>query len=105
ALWRIFMDGASRIISTAQNLGVAEEALVDGFRLAANTPELADMLPDKPGDFDPYDPDNGKWMSKKNGAYRMELSMVPDGLEDVLDVSGGLPAWSVTTATRTGGRS
>lgn len=105
ALWRIFMDGAARVVSTAQNLGVAEESLVDGFRIAARTPELADMLPDKPGEPNPFDPDCGKWMSKKNGAYRMELSRVPEGLEDVLDISGGLPSWSVTTASRTGGRS
>lgn len=105
ALWRLFVDGASRVISSAQNLTVAEEALVDGFRMAARTPELRMLLPDKPGERDPFDPDCGAWMSKKNGSYRMDLCAVPDGLEDVLDLSGGLPAWSVVTSARTGGRS
>lgn len=105
ALWRLFVDGAARVISSAQNLSVAEEALVAGFHMAARTPDLRELLPDKPGPPDPFDPDHGAWMSKVNGKYRMDLAGIPPGLEDSLDVTGGLPSWSVTTASRTGGRS
>lgn len=105
ALWRMFVDGASEIISTAQNLDVAESSLDDGFRMAAQCEVLRPYLPNRPGVADPYDPYRGASMNRTNGKFRMDLARMPEGLESVLDVTGGLPSWRVQTATRKGGRS
>lgn len=98
-LWRLFVDGAAEILSTAQNLAVAEKTLKDAFKIAKNTPAMVKYLPHRV--------ERGKWvpfMRTANGSNQIELSSVPVGLEDVLDVSGAMPAWFVV-ATNGGGRS
>lgn len=98
-LWRLFYDGASEMISTAQNLTVAETTLDDAFNLARSHPEMAEYLP--------YRMERGKWvpyMRTANGSHRIELSSVPEDLEHVLDAAGSMPAWYVV-ANNGGGRS
>lgn len=98
-LWRLFVDGAAEILSTAQNLAVAEKTLKDAFKIAKATPVMAKYLP--------YRMERGQWvpfMRTANGSNQIELSSVPDGLEHVLDVFGAMPAWYVV-ATNGGGRS
>lgn len=41
ALWRMYVDGASLVIGTAQNLDVAEEAWTGAVEMAEGVPELA----------------------------------------------------------------
>lgn len=92
-LWRLFTDGASEILSSAQNLANAERALGDSFKMATRCPALADYLP--------YRMERGKWvpyMRQANGSNQIELAAVPPGLEGVLDISGAMPAWYVIAA-------
>lgn len=92
-LWRLFVDGASEILSSAQNLSNAERALADSFKLAKNTPSLVKYLP--------YRMERGNWvpyMRMVNGGKQIELASVPPGLEGVLDISGAMPAWYVVAA-------
>lgn len=98
-LWRLFVDGAAEILSTAQNLAVAEKTLKDAFKIARANDVLAKYLP--------YRVERGNWvpfMRTANGSNQIELATVPPGLEDVLDVAGAMPAWFVV-ATNGGGRS
>lgn len=100
-LWRLFVYGASEIVSAAQKLTVAETTLTDAFKIAAWDPVLSDFLPDDPrprnNEF------NGKWMRETNGSKQIELIAAP--VPGRLDVFNQLPTWSVTTADRKGGRS
>lgn len=92
-LWRLFTDGASEILSSAQNLTNAERALGDSFKMATRCPALADYLP--------YRMERGKWvpyMRQANGSNQIELAAVPPGLEGVLDISGAMPSWYVIAA-------
>lgn len=92
-LWRLFADGASEILSSAQNLSNAERALKDSFKLAKNTPVLAKYLP--------YRNERGNWvpyMRMVNGGKQIELASVPPGLENALDIAGAMPAWYVVAA-------
>lgn len=98
-LWRLFYDGASEMISTAQNLAVAEGTLDDAFNMAKAHEEMTAFLP--------YRMDRGKWvpyMRTANGSHRIELASVPPDLEHVLDAAGTMPAWYVV-ANNGGGRS
>lgn len=98
-LWRLFFDGAAEMISTAQNLQVAEDTLADAFKLAKKDPELASYLPHRM--------ERGKWvtyMRTANGSNRIELAAVPEDLEGVLDVAEAMPTWYVV-ANNGGGRS
>lgn len=92
-LWRLFSDGASEILSTAQNLSNAERSLRDAFKMASRNPTLARYLP--------YRNERGNWvpyMRQANGSNQIELSTVPPGLENVLDISGAMPSWYVIAA-------
>lgn len=98
-LWRLFLDGASEVLSSAQNLRVAEKDLANTFKMAKRSPELAQYLP--------YRVERGQWvpyMRTANGSNQIELAHIPDDLEDVLDISGAMPVWYVV-ATNGGGRS
>lgn len=92
-LWRLFSDGASEILSSAQNLSNAERSLKDAFKMAARNPTLARYLP--------YRMERGNWvpyMRQANGSNQIELSTPPPGLEGVLDISGAMPSWYVIAA-------
>ena len=96
-LWRLFMDGASEILSTAQNLQVAEDTLADAFKMARREPLLARYLP--------YRSERGKWvpyMRTANGSNQIELAEAPESVADVLDVSGAMPTWYVVAANGAG---
>lgn len=98
-LWRMFMDGASEIISTAQNLRVAEDTLKDAFNIAQKNPSLRKYFPHRN--------EGGKhvpWMRQTNGSHQIELASIPPGLENTLDVGGAMPTWYVVAANG-GGRS
>ncbi|KAA8723002.1 hypothetical protein F4V58_06630 [Corynebacterium phocae] len=98
-LWRLFYDGASEMISTAQNLSVAEDTLADAFAMARRNPEMAAFLP--------YRMERGRWvpyMRTANGSNRIELARIPQDLAGVLDVAATMPAWYVV-ANNGGGRS
>lgn len=99
-LWRMFVDGASEILSAAQGLNVAEGTLADAFSMAKRVPELSRYLPMRRerGKTVPY-------MRTANGSNQMELASIPAGLEDVLDVSGDMPTWYVVPTNSGGGRS
>lgn len=100
-LWRLFVFGASEIVSAAQKLTVAEDTLKDAFKIAAHNEVLREYLPNDPR---PKDNEfNGAWMRETNGSKQIELCKVP--VPGRLDVFGTLPTWSVTTADRKGGRS
>lgn len=97
-LWRLFYDGASEILSAAQNLTVAEGALDTAFKLVKNNPDLSVFLPyrNQRGKVEPY-------MRLANGSHRMELQTLPDTIDpSILDIGGSMPLWYVV-ATRTGG--
>lgn len=99
-LWRMFSDGASEILSSAQDLSVAEGTLADAFSLAKASEELAALLP--------WRMDRGEWvpfMRTANGSNMIQLAEVPPGLERVLDLSRVMPKWSVVATNRGGGRS
>ena len=100
-LWRLFIFGASEIVSSAQKLTVAEATLEDAFKIAAWQPVLRGFLPDDPRPKDGRF--NGAWMRETNGNKQIELNAAP--VPEKLDVFGALPTWSVTTADRKGGRS
>ncbi|MCT1450637.1 terminase [Corynebacterium sp. p3-SID1194] len=92
-LWRLFADGASEILSSAQNLSNAERSLGDSFKMAVRSPVLAKYLP--------YRMERGNWvpyMRTVNGGNQIELASVPPGLEGVLDISGAMPSWYVVAA-------
>ena len=92
-LWRLFADGASEILSSAQNLSNAERSLADSFKMAVRSDALAKYLP--------YRMERGRWvpyMRQANGSNQIELSTVPLGLEGVLDISGAMPSWYVVAA-------
>lgn len=99
-LWRLFSDGAAEILSSAQDLSVAEGTLKSAFTMARQEPELTAFLP--------WRMDRGEWvpyMRTMNGANAIHLAACPDGLEHVLDVAGEMPKWSVVATNRGGGRS
>lgn len=99
-LWRLFSDGAAEILSSAQDLSVAEGTLKDAFAMAKKEPELTALLP--------WKMDRGEWvpyMRMTNGSQAIHLAAVPAGLEHVLDVAGTMPSWSVVATNRGGGRS
>lgn len=99
-LWRMFLDGASEILSAAQSLNIAEGTLRAAFRMAARTPALDAYLPhrNERGKIVPF-------MRTANGSNQLVLDSVPDYLEDVLDVSGAMPSWYVVPTNTGGGRS
>ncbi len=102
-LWRLFVFGASGIISTAQNLKYAEGTLADAFRIAAFNPVLSQWLRDNTR-ADEDDEFNGKYITRVNGGHMFKLTGAPvDGAVDL--AKDGPPFWSVTTSTRKGGRS
>lgn len=92
-LWRLFADGASEILSSAQNLSNAERSLRDSFKMAVRSPVLSKYLP--------YRMERGNWvpyMRTVNGGNQIELASVPPGLESALDIAGAMPAWYVVAA-------
>lgn len=93
-LWRLFMDGASEVLSTAQKLSVAEGALKAGFDLVKKDPRFTKYLPHRTekGVQVPY-------MRETNGDKRLALTRPPRGLEHVLDAAGTPPQWVVTAAS------
>lgn len=99
-LWRLFVDGAAEILSTAQTLKVAEDTLDDAFNIAKKIPALRKYLP--------FRNDRGEWnpfMRTANGSHQLELATVPPGLEEVLDVAGAPPSWFVVATNAGAGRS
>lgn len=92
-LWRMFSDGASEILSMAQNLQNAERSLRDAFKLAAKNETLAKYLPWRL-DKDRMVP----YMRKTNGSNQIELGQLPPGLAGSLDVFGAMPSWYVVAA-------
>ena len=100
-LYRLFVFGASEIVSAAQKLVVAEDTLASAFRIAAWNPVLRKYLPDDPRAGDKSL--NGAKIRETNGNHRIELIAAP--VPERLDIFGKMPTWSVTTTDRKGGRS
>lgn len=99
-LWRLFLEGASEILSAAQSLNIAEETLQSAFLMAKRIPVLEKYLTHRN--------ERGirtAYMRRANGGNQIELSAVPAGLEDVLDVDGAMPSWYVVPTNSGGGRS
>lgn len=87
-LWRLFVDGASKILSMSQNLQNAERALREAFEIAEQSPPLRALLPHRmeDGKYKPF-------MRTANGSNQISLTRAPTGLEHVLDLAGTPPMW------------
>lgn len=103
ALWRLYVYGASEILSTAQSLGDAENTLEKAFLIACWNPVLRWWLPDNARADEDDDQYNGAYRPRGNGKPSMKLRAAP--VPEALDLAGVLPTWSLGVTSRKGGRS
>ena len=99
-LWRMFIEGASEILSAAQSLAVAQGTVEQAFSMVKNHPLCTEYLPFRNvrGKYVP-------WMPTANGAVAIELETQPEWTRHYLDV-GAIPThWYVLSTEHGGGRS
>ncbi|WP_313548360.1 terminase, partial [Corynebacterium sp.] len=102
-LWRLYVYGAQRILSSAQSLIEAKDTLDRAFLLAAWDPILRAWLPDNPRVKEDEDTYNGAYRPRVNGEQAIKLNSSP--VPSSLDIAKELPTWSLAVTSRKGGRS